>query len=225
MTKKVVINICSIRNPDWASINSIFGVWMSANNDLQISFGNESQDSLICRARSIVASEFLTQTDADVLLFIDDDIVWNPDAIKQIVDEAIAQKTIICGAYRIKNLKEHRLAIHYLNDDPITIGPNAPGLVEVKYASSGFMAIPRNVLKSVSETLPLVDSGAGNKPDGTPNCLFYPFFHPFYPEGTYLSEDYAFCHRARDLGFKIYIDTKISLGHIGKCTFWPDRVE
>ena len=151
MPTKVLINICSIRNPDWATVDSIFGTWMISNDDLQIMFGHESNDSLLSRGRSIVATEFL-QTDADILMFIDDDIVWNPDSIKQIVQDVIEKQTIVCGAYRIKNIKEHRLAIHYLNNEPIAIGPNALGLLEVKYASSGFMAIPRIVLETVAKT-------------------------------------------------------------------------
>ncbi|HEX5444103.1 MAG TPA: hypothetical protein VFW87_09760, partial [Pirellulales bacterium] len=32
---------------------------------------------------------------------------------------------------------------------------------------------------------------------------------------TYLAEDYGFCRRARQCGFKIYADTSIRLWHIG----------
>jgi hypothetical protein len=222
---KVLINVCSIREPDWKTVDSVFGTWMESNPDFQVAFGHEG-DAQIDRARSIVATEFLENKDKfDVLLFIDDDLVWNPDAIKQVVMDSLENKTVVCGAYRIKNIKEHRLAIHYLNNDPIAIGPDSPGLIEVKYAGAGFMSIPRTVIEAVAKTLPKVDSGAGVKKDGTPNCLFYPMFQPFYPEGTYLSEDYAFCHRARELGFKIYIDGKLRLGHIGKCVYWPDCIE
>ncbi len=39
----------------------------------------------------------------------------------------------------------------------------------------------------------------------------------------YLSEDFAFSHRARQAGYKIYADSTIRLGHIGRYTYaWED---
>jgi hypothetical protein len=46
------------------------------------------------------------------------------------------------------------------------------------------------------------------------------------PEGNehlYLSEDYAFCHRARQCGHKIIADTTIRLWHHGSYPYgWED---
>ena len=46
--------------------------------------------------------------------------------------------------------------------------------------------------------------------------------------GIYLSEDYAFCRRWRDLGGEIWLDAQGSLTHSGSCDFtgrpdlrWP----
>ncbi len=39
----------------------------------------------------------------------------------------------------------------------------------------------------------------------------------------YLAEDYAFCERARQCGFKIMADTSIRLWHIGEYAYgWED---
>jgi hypothetical protein len=35
----------------------------------------------------------------------------------------------------------------------------------------------------------------------------------------YLSEDFYFCVRARELGFKVYVDLRVIPGHIGKVVF------
>jgi hypothetical protein len=226
---KVFVKICSIRNPDVKQLDSIFGTWFSTCKDIQVAIGFESQDSLIDRARSIVASEFL-KTEGDVLLFVDDDLIFDPDAVRQVAQGAWEKQTILAGAYRIKNTQENRLAITFLDDAHIRVGVHG-GVHEVKYASSGFMAIPRACIQAVADSLPLVDSGAGTDDKGEPKQLFYPMFQPFYPAmpgkkyPVYLSEDYAFCHRAGDLGFKTFIDSRIWLGHRGMCTFWPDKIE
>lgn len=220
---KVLVSICSARDIPKTALASIFGMWMSANNNLQLAFSFET-DAQIDRARSIVASDFM-RGGGDVLLFIDDDIICNPADVGKIVREAKAKKAIIAGGYRVKSTQENRLAIAYLDQQPITIGPNGPGLVEVKYAATGFMAIPRAVLQQVAAQLPLVDAGAGKQQDGRPVCQFWPFFQPFYPEGEYLSEDYSFCHRAREIGIKVLVDTQIVLGHVGHVTFWPQGID
>ena len=38
-------------------------------------------------------------------------------------------------------------------------------------------------------------------------------------DGKYVGEDYLFCDRAREHGYKIYIDVDISLPHVGQDTF------
>ena len=37
--------------------------------------------------------------------------------------------------------------------------------------------------------------------------------------GTYLSEDYTFCHRFRKIGGKVWLDTKSRLTHVGSYAF------
>ncbi len=54
-----------------------------------------------------------------------------------------------------------------------------------------------------------------------------PFFQPMVLMAErgpwYLAEDYAFCERARQCGFKIMADTSIRLWHIGEYAYgWED---
>jgi hypothetical protein len=57
-----------------------------------------------------------------------------------------------------------------------------------------------------------------------------PFFMPMVveqsgppPKFSYLADDFAFCHRARGAGYKIFADTTIRLGHIGRYAYtWED---
>lgn len=43
-------------------------------------------------------------------------------------------------------------------------------------------------------------------------------FRPYYGYG----EDIAFCMRARELGYKIYAEPAVKVGHIGHITIYPD---
>lgn len=46
----------------------------------------------------------------------------------------------------------------------------------------------------------------------------------FQPMEGY-GEDLAFCKRATDLGFEIWADPDVRVGHIGHLTIWPDEVQ
>ncbi len=180
-------------------------------------------DALIDRARSQVATRFLMSQNFDVLLFLDDDIVYEPDApIKaaRLVHEQ--NLDIVCAAYAKKQSENTNLNIKCLDDQPMIFGEGGH-VQEIMYGSTGFMAINKKVLRKMAETMPLCHPEDMN---------FYPFFQPFPYEVDkgngnksyiYLSEDWAFCQRARDLGFKVWVDCSTKLQHIGKYKYdWND---
>jgi len=53
--------------------------------------------------------------------------------------------------------------------------------------------------------------------------FFLPLLHPIEEGIWYLAEDYAFCERARQCGFKVMADTSVRLWHVGNYTYgWED---
>jgi hypothetical protein len=72
--------------------------------------------------------------------------------------------------------------------------------------------ISREILQKVTDSMDLVRYDT--------DTWFYPFFmpmvHPDY-DGTlmYLTLDFAFSQRVRDAGFKVFLDSRIILGHMG----------
>jgi hypothetical protein len=178
-------------------------------------------ESLIDRARAIAATDFLDNNRGDILLFIDDDIIFQPADVYQIVQDVLLHKTIVGAPYQIKNTTEKRLALAYLDSEPICVGPGG-GIREVRYCSTGFFAIPRDLLLELAKTLPRLDTGAGLKEDGSPKVPLIPFFQPMWrmDDKVYLSEDYSCCERARCKGYKIYVDSSIVLRHLGTCEYW-----
>ena len=80
--------------------------------------------------------------------------------------------------------------------------------------------ISREILQKLADRMELVRYEEGT--------WIYPFFmpmlHPDY-DGTpmYLTLDFAFSQRARDAGFKIYLDGRIILGHMGSKMYAVQR--
>jgi hypothetical protein len=95
------------------------------------------------------------------------------------------------------------------------------GLTEVLYAGAGFLLVRRQVYLDIQErlVLPVCNERFGR--------ITIPFFQPrVVPDAAghwYLSEDYAFCERARKCGYKIMADPAIRLWHHGSYGYtWED---
>lgn len=162
----------------------------------------------IARARSVQASRWFRETNDDVFLMLDDDIVFAPEDANSIVDRCRAGYDVIAAAYPTGDASH--LAIRTLGDSSLRFGPDEEPR-EMRHVATGFFAVHRRVIAAMVEVLPLCNSNT--------SWAFWPFFGfavESDPEaGGYnnLSEDYYFCNRARALGFKVYLDMSIAVGH------------
>ena len=157
-------------------------------------------DALVSRARSRAATAFLA-SDADVLLTIDSDIWFQPEDAISLCEKALADG-VVAALYLTRNGPQPALMLPA--GMPIIFARGAP-LVEVPFVSSGFMAISRQVMEGVIQSLPW--------------CDFWPCYMPFVSDyngkNVYLSEDWAFCQRAREAGYHVWLDPGVRLGHVG----------
>ena len=177
-------------------------------NGIELVEGIVRGDALVERSRSIAASSFL-RSDCDVMISIDSDIWFRPiDAI------ALCQKALeyqIIGAlYMTRNLNTQPALM--LPDEPVSFTPDS-GPVKVPFVSTGFMAVTKAPFEALSKTLPLCHESWGES-------SFWPFYLPYvvpWPDDGHilLSEDWAFCQRAKDEGFDIWLDPSIRLAHHG----------
>lgn len=168
-------------------------------------------DALIDRGRAKAVARWYRESAEDVFLMIDDDIVFMTEDAARVVQLAREKRSIACGAYPVGD--GGHLASRGWPGQELHFGPgNEP--VEIRWPATGFMAVHRDVITALIETVPECYAG---QPDA-----FWPFFQPFplsqLPEhaeaGDYLSEDYAFGQRAMGLGFKTWLDPKTILVHL-----------
>jgi len=203
---KAQLVVCTNRGMDFRFVDCLLRV---RHPEISIAFGIES---LIDRSRSVMASQFL-ETDNDVLIFIDDDIIdWGIDDINQIVADVQETNSIVGGCYSIKDSEKPRICALGIDtgEGPADIGPQM-GLTEVRYVATGFMAIPRKVLEDMAKGMQKINFYG--------DLVAHPFFQCLINNGVYLSEDYSFCERAARLGYKIWLDPRIILGHIGSYVY------
>jgi len=149
-------------------------------------------------------------------MWIDADTEFHPDAIDQLRSHNLP---IVAGICAQKG--KRAIACHVMPGTPKLTFGRGGGPVELLYAGTGFILIRREVYLNVQQKLHLPMC---NERFGTPMIPFFqPMLHPIEDGHWYLAEDYAFCERARQAGYKIMGDTSIRLWHIGNYAYgWED---
>jgi hypothetical protein len=184
-------------------------------------------ESLITRARNAMFTGFFN-SDFDSLLFIDADIIFNPNDVVKLIKH---DKELICGVYPKKSLKFDKMknAVHKTKTIqeliPLStgyahcglIGDEGNDVIEVKYAPTGFMMISRSA--AVKLTTLFGNNRYGNDVMAytgmCKNNLVYNFFNTVVSDGKFLSEDYSFCKLCSRCGIKIHVDKSVKLTHVG----------
>lgn len=169
-----------------------------------------SNCSIITMARNALVNEFL-KTDATELLFIDADVVVQPDDVLRLMAQS-GDKDVTAGAYPRRAKDQKFFADLYLdgNGDLEFDG----SLMRVKRVGTGFMLIQRHVIEQMIAAHP--EWSYENKNTDEQLSAVFDFQ---IVDGKYVGEDYLFCDRATQMGFTVYIDVDISLPHVGQETF------
>jgi len=152
----------------------------------------------------------------DELMWVDSDVVFDPADVERLRAHRLP---FTCGLYPKKGPRQ--FACEFLPGTPaVRFGVNG-GLAEVRYCGFGFTHVRREVFDGVRmfHRLPTC-----NQRFTSP---LVPYFEPLSvpePGGRWsLSEDYAFCDRARRAGFVPFADTRVRLWHVGGYRYgWED---
>jgi GT2 family glycosyltransferase len=137
------------------------------------------------------------------LMWIDSDTIFEPQDFQKLLDD---DKDIVCGLYPMQNGKNYVVvkdwdedyfkkngSFHFLENSEIPTN-----LFECVYAGMGFMLVKKGVFESIR----------------------YPWFQPINTRikanpdiVEFTSEDVAFCLKAAENGYKIWVDPIIRVGH------------
>ncbi len=205
-----------------------------AQAGIQLNINLLGGDALITRARSHITADFLDQPAATHLLFIDADISFSPDQVMRLVN---FDKDVVAAMYPIKNIFWDKIEGRARAGEPL----NEAGLLytakqctgpdlridgdfsTAEYAATGFLLIKREVFERMIAAYPEskfshLDVPRASQP---PRENLYALYDCTIDRttGHYMSEDYAFCRRWRDIGGEIWIDLKSKLSHEGPYTF------
>lgn len=205
-------------------------------NNVDVSFSFLFNESLIQRARNLLAQHFL-KSNATHMMFIDADIRFIPEQIFPMLE---ADKDIICGIYPKKeinwttvkmamdrNVPNDQLRFHtgafvvnLVNyQTEVTVPVNEP--VEIWNGGTGFMLIKREVFENLIGKVPTYLNNVLDMTNKENGETINEFFATSIEEETkiLLSEDYYFCKKAREHGMKVWAAPWVQLAHIGTYAF------
>jgi GT2 family glycosyltransferase len=156
--------------------------------------------------QGIEQKPFQGKIDYDYIMWIDSDMIFNPNQFFKLLDH---NKDIVSGIYKMQNNFHYATVenwdhdyfvkngtYEFLNQDTVK---QKKDLFPVAYTGFGWMLIKKGVFES----------------------LEYPWFQPTWKEyefngktiREFTMEDVAFCDMIKDKGFKIWVDPKIVIGH------------
>ena len=170
-----------------------------------------TNESLISRARNILAAKFLSNPTSTHLMFIDADIGWEPWHLLALLNHDV---DIIGGLYPMKTLP-----IKWCVNAVAGAEEKPNGLTEVSKTGTGFMLIRRSVFDKMNQH-PSVRPFRNdvNLPVELDQYLRN-YIDTEVRDERYLSEDWTFCANWRDLGGKVWVDRRVLLRHVGSYVF------
>jgi GT2 family glycosyltransferase len=198
MAERVVLGVVYDSVMDAPFVWSLFELTRQRRENVAGAISIEGFSGRLDAKRNHVAKQFLERTTCDWLLTLDTDMVFTPEDFDTLLASADpVERPIVTGIYFV-NERPPRAAIANLVDGSIKSVPDweEHKLFPVDYCGSGFMLIHRSVLEKLGDDPYRQDIAS--------------------PSGTLVTEDYAFCERAREAGFPVHANPDVFIGHVKK---------
>jgi len=180
-------------------------------NDIPHGLLTLSNSSLITQARSRVANFFINNTDFEYLFFLDSDIGFKADDVLKLLSY---KADIVSAAYPMKIIPERYCV------DVVQPERKVGDLLQISGNGMGFVFIHRKVFHDIAKAYPGLKYTPSDYHSEVPhteaemnNSYHYFAEHPC--RNGFMSEDKSFFHRAKQVGYNIWLDTSIKLKHTG----------
>ena len=167
------------------------------------SIGMKVGNSRVERARTGVAWDFL-ESKCNRLLWLDDDQTFAPKDVIRLL--CLSTELEIVGAVYPCKREPIELRISTTHK---SIPSDRWGLIRVDGMGLGFTMVTRQVMQALADHSPLVkfDEYAERRP-----MVFHPRLNDKMED---VGEDIGFFHDCKALGFEVWVDPAMSIGHIG----------
>lgn len=175
----------------------------------------DNGSAYIEHSRNRLATAFVDDSDADALLFVDDDVQF---------DEHAVLKMLQCGAevvgglypYKAYYWKAREASLQYVVKSDAPIDASADALVEVDGVGTGLLLVRRSALQKM---LPTTSTYA----DTRTRKKMYQFFEVTIDDGDFWGEDFKFCKKWKAVGGAVHVAAWARCAHWGMHGFGLER--
>lgn len=196
---KLLIGVPSIDYQHTEFVKSLTGLIMKLKDD-KVNFNLDIEaGTLVYLARNKIACKAINEHYTHVL-WLDADMVFTPDVLDDLM---FSGKPFVSGIAHSRRPGYQSCLFRNLDINNLTRFTEYPkNTFEVEGCGFACVLIETSILEAVQK-----ESG---------NC--------FLPMREY-GEDLAFCIRAKKLGYKIYAEPGVRLGHVGHIVVYPEERE
>lgn len=203
MTYKIAICTPSLGHPKLKFVNSLNNLVKPRSSGplLGETMMYNVEDRPVDDARRMATQAVLTWKGITHILWVDDDMVFPPDALQRLLAHDL---DIVGGLCFNRRAPAYQPIVGRLYDPALAMPKNAPGfvydlprsgLIECDATGGAFLLVKARVFKDIEAQF---GSESWWIPDGE------------------ASEDFSFCRRAKACGYKIFVDCSLEIGHIGE---------
>ncbi len=193
-----------------------------AQHQIKVSRNTTEGDSLIARGRHCLVHTFLCSPASHLLMWDSDVEALDPTCVRRMLD---SEHPIIAGAYPFRDGSGRVVANLLQSDREAGRCDIDNGNLKVAAAGTGFLLISRQAIVRMMKAFPeLLYECDLPMMFGSPMWALFDTSFTTNERGRkrYLSEDYTFCHRYREIGGDVHIDTEARFRHWGKMGFEGD---
>ena len=184
---------------------------MAQSKNIQLELIYTRCDALVQKSRNYFVASAL-KNNVDDLIFIDDDIQWEPDWIFKLLSYPM---DVVSGIYRKKfDHAEEYPFIPVENEHKEWFPPpidTQTGLIEVAAVPTGFLRLTKNAMLALWNASEPYNNG--QLPEERA------IFDMKIVNGTLYSEDFIMSQKLRNLGIKIWLDPRMPCHHEGPKIF------
>lgn len=163
-------------------------------------------NSLVYDARNKLTEEAI-ETGADRILFIDSDMVFRYDLMERLAADLDEGRDFVSGLYVKRRLPTLPLIYQSADVEEVDGKPKGKTQCYTDYPKDSVFEIAACGFGAVMMTVDML------------RAVNDVYNQPFNPLPGVFGEDISFCWRARQLGYKLWCDSRIKLGHAGTTVF------
>ena len=166
-------------------------------------------------SRALIAEDAIA-LGADVLLWIDADMTFRPEAADELIRQALDLNALVGAVYLEKSFGG-RLVVQLPPGLASLSFFDTGSTIEVMGVGFGLAAHPVSMLTAIAEHQGLAPREI--KRTGSSTKTVRDWFGTDAVPTELVTDDYAFCARARASGFHVFADTRQRVGHLGEHEF------